>query len=98
MSRATRKGKERGFEGALQRLEGIVRSLEAGDLPLEESLRLFEEGVALTRQCSARLEEAQRRIEILARGENGAAELRPYEGGVADDDAGPDEDEPGQDR
>jgi exodeoxyribonuclease VII small subunit len=97
MSRATRKSKERGFESALQRLEDIVRSLEGGDLPLEESLRLFEEGVALTRQCAARLDEAQRRIEILARGEGGVPELRAFDGGTTREDE-PDEDGSGSDR
>lgn len=97
MSRATRKSKERGFEAALQRLEGIVKSLEGGDLPLEESLRLFEEGVALTRQCAARLDEAQRRIEILERGEGGVPELRAFDDGAERED-GPDEEETGPDR
>ncbi len=59
------------FEQALARLEAIVKDLEDGDLPLEESLRLFEEGVSLTRQCAGRLEEAQRKIEVLTRGAQG---------------------------
>src|SRR5439155_1094411 len=57
---STKKGsRQPGFEEALARLETIVKSLENGDLPLEESLRLFEEGVSLTRLCAAKLEEAQ---------------------------------------
>jgi len=79
MSRPTKRSKEPGFESALQRLEEIVRTLEEGDLPLETSLRLFEEGVGLTRQCSVRLEEAQRRIEVLGRGADGEPALRPLE-------------------
>lgn len=97
MSRATRKAKEQDFEASLKRLEGIVRSLEEGDLPLEESLRLFEEGVALTRQCAARLDEAQRRIEILTRGENGLPELRPFDL-HAEEGAGPGDEGSGEDR
>jgi exodeoxyribonuclease VII small subunit len=97
MSRATRKGKEQGFETALARLEEIVKSLEDGDLALEESLRLFEEGVALTRQCAARLDEAQRRIEILTRGEGGSQELRPFDP-VTEGDEGAAADRPGEDR
>lgn len=58
------------FEGAIAELESIVKKLEEGDLPLEQSLALYERGVQLSRFCHARLEEAERRIEILTdRGE-----------------------------
>ena len=58
------------FEGAIAELESIVKRLEEGDLPLEQSLALYERGVQLSRFCHARLEEAERRIEILTdRGE-----------------------------
>jgi exodeoxyribonuclease VII small subunit len=58
------------FEGAIAELEGIVKKLEEGDLPLEQSLSLYERGVQLSRFCHARLEAAERRIEILTdRGE-----------------------------
>jgi exodeoxyribonuclease VII small subunit len=53
------------FEAALAELDAIVKKLEDGDLPLEQSLQLFERGVQLSRFCHARLEEAERRIEIL---------------------------------
>jgi exodeoxyribonuclease VII small subunit len=53
------------FEAGLAALEKIVRELEHGDLPLEESLKLFEEGVRLSRQCQERLNQAERRIEVL---------------------------------
>jgi exodeoxyribonuclease VII small subunit len=53
------------FETAIAELEGIVKSLEDGDLTLERSLELYERGVQLSRFCHARLEEAERRIEIL---------------------------------
>jgi len=53
------------FEASLERLETIVGRLEAGDLPLEESLELFEKGVELSRRCNATLDSAERRIEIL---------------------------------
>ena len=56
------------FESSLAGLERIVRELERGDLPLEKSLQLFEEGVRLTRECQQRLNEAERRIEVLLRG------------------------------
>ncbi|OGP68166.1 MAG: exodeoxyribonuclease VII small subunit [Deltaproteobacteria bacterium RBG_16_44_11] len=53
------------FEDALQKLEDIVRKMEAGDMPLEESMKSFEEGIRLIRFCSAKLEETQRRVEML---------------------------------
>ena len=53
------------FEAALTELDTIVKKLEEGDIPLEQSLQLFERGVQLSRFCHARLEEAEKRIEIL---------------------------------
>ncbi|HXC58044.1 MAG TPA: exodeoxyribonuclease VII small subunit [Steroidobacteraceae bacterium] len=59
------------FETSLQELETLVAQLERGDLPLAESLALFEQGVALTRSCHARLTEAQQKVSILLQ-QNGA--------------------------
>lgn len=53
------------FESAIAELESIVKTLEEGDLPLEKSLELYERGVLLSRFCHTRLDEAERRIEIL---------------------------------
>ena len=53
------------FEAAIVELESVVKKLEEGDLPLEQSLALYERGVHLSRFCHQRLEEAERRIEIL---------------------------------
>jgi exodeoxyribonuclease VII small subunit len=61
------------FESAIAELETIVKQLEEGDLALEKSLALFERGVQLSRFCHARLEEAERRVEIL----NERGEIRP---------------------
>ena len=62
------------FESAIGELETIVKTLEAGDLSLEQSLQLFERGVQLSRFCHTRLEDAERRIEILSQnGERTAA-------------------------
>ena len=61
------------FEAAIGELEAIVKKLEEGDLPLEKSLELYERGVQLSRFCHSRLEEAERRIEIV----NERGELRP---------------------
>lgn len=53
------------FEASLQRLEDLVQKLEDGDLPLEDSLKVFEEGMALVKACESRLNEAQKKVEIL---------------------------------
>ncbi len=68
--------KEASFEKALEGLEQIVQRLEGGELPLEESLALFEEGVLLTRVCSERLEAAEKKIELLMRNETGGITSR----------------------
>jgi exodeoxyribonuclease VII small subunit len=65
------------FEDSLARLEEIVDLLEAGDLPLEKSLALFEEGVALSRRCNQRLDEAERRLEVLVRHADGREDVEP---------------------
>ena len=57
------------FEESLARLEDIVRKMEAGDMTLEESLKAFEEGIKLARLCSRKLDEAERRVEILLKQE-----------------------------
>lgn len=66
------------FEDCLARLEQIVIALEAGNLPLDESLKVFQEGVTLARQCSRYLDDAERRIEMLAKDETGATTTRPF--------------------
>ena len=60
------------FEDGLHRLEQLVDQLEAGNLGLEESLKVFEEGVGLARLCARYLDEAEKRIELLTRDEAGA--------------------------
>ena len=59
------------FEASLSRLESIVSRLEEGELPLEESLTLFEEGVGLLKRCTHRLDDAERRVERLLAAEDG---------------------------
>jgi exodeoxyribonuclease VII small subunit len=68
--------KQESFEEALKRLEEIVQLMESGDLTLEDSLGLFEEGVRLTRVCSQRLDEAEKKIEVLTRDEQGGVKAR----------------------
>lgn len=59
------------FEQALARLEEIVRALDSGAAPLDESLALFEEGVRLVKLCSEKLDGAEQKVKILVRGEDG---------------------------
>jgi exodeoxyribonuclease VII small subunit len=70
---------EKKFETALARLEEIVAMIEQGDLPLEQSLKLFEEGVKLSRICNTRLEEAERKVEILMKDKAGNLKARPFD-------------------
>jgi exodeoxyribonuclease VII small subunit len=70
---------EKTFESALGELELIVQQLEQGDLDLEESLKLFEKGVKLSRECRDRLAKAERRIEILLKDANGELALKDFE-------------------
>ncbi len=73
------------FETAIERLEELVDRLEGGDLKLEESLGLFEQGVALSRQCTAKLEAAERKVEQLVR--SGSEWLaRPFDEAFEDRD------------
>lgn len=74
------------FEKALAELEQVVNRLEKGNLPLEESLRLFEQGIKAARECRAYLEEAEKRVELLMGSEAGGLELSPYEAEEEDED------------
>lgn len=66
------------FEGCLEKLEGLVKKLEHGELTLDESLKAFEEGVGLARQCSAMLEEAKGKVEELVQKESGELKVVPF--------------------
>ena len=69
------------FEDNLSRLEDIVRKMENGDLSLEDSLKAFEEGIKLSRLCAKKLDEAERRVEVLLKQEGElATEPFPEEG------------------
>ena len=66
------------FEECLQRLEEVVNQLERGDVPLEQALKLFEEGVQLSNSCRKEHEEAEGKVEILLR-QNGKLQAEPFE-------------------
>ena len=66
------------FEEALQKLEAIVTQMEEGDLPLEETLKAFEEGVRLARFCASKLDEAERKVEKLMRDQAGKLQTTSF--------------------
>jgi exodeoxyribonuclease VII small subunit len=72
------------FEGAMERLEGIVDRLESGELPLEEALAAFEEGVSLSRRCAGELDAAEQRIDVLIE-QNGGLATEPFDEPLEDD-------------
>ena len=67
------------FETALKRLEEIVKKLENGELSLDSALALFEEGIKLSRFCHTKLEQAERRVEILLKNNSGQTQAVPFE-------------------
>lgn len=71
--------KELKFEAALERLEEIVKKMEDGEMSLDESLKLFEEGVKLSRLCDQKLQAAERRIEILLKDQQGKVAPFPFD-------------------
>ena len=66
------------FEEAVGRLEQIVRAMEEGKLSLDDSLKAFEEGIALVRFCNGKLDTAEQRVRILLAGENGVLAEKPF--------------------
>lgn len=75
---AKKQQQELTFEAALQRLEAVLDSLEHGDLPLEEAMRAFEEGVRLVRTCHQKLDEVEKRVDLLLKDEAGRFFTRPF--------------------
>ena len=67
------------FESSLHRLEQIVQKLEAGELALDEALKLFEEGIHLSQQCQKQLEEAENKVEILLKKADGKVVARKFD-------------------
>ena len=66
------------FEDALARLETIVTELEKGDLPLNDSLKMFEEGIKLSKTCLKMLDDAERKVEIMVQDKDGKKRLEAY--------------------
>jgi len=68
------------FEDSLKKLESIVDQLERGDLPLEDSIKLFEEGVNLSNACKKELETAEGKVQILLKQRDGSMKAEPFPG------------------
>ena len=71
--------KKKTFEAALERLEKIISEMDRGKLPLEAMLKKYEEGIHLARFCSRKLEEAQKKIELLVKKDDGSFETRDFQ-------------------
>src|SRR2546428_13152342 len=74
------------FEQAIQRLERIVADMESAELPLEDILKKYEEGTRLVRFCSQKLEEAEKKIELLTKKADGSIELKPFKAAEEEDE------------
>ena len=66
------------FEDSLKKLENIVEQLEQGDLPLEESIKLFEQGVGLSAACKHELDAAEGKVQMLVKQRDGSQKLEPF--------------------
>jgi exodeoxyribonuclease VII small subunit len=75
------------FEEAISRLEKIVQELEGSDVPLEEALAMFEEGVRLSKACHQKLSEAEKKVQVLIKNGMGELQEEPFEG-VEEEDGG----------
>jgi exodeoxyribonuclease VII small subunit len=67
------------FDSGLKQLEGIVQRLDAGELSLEESLKVFEEGIDLVGLLTRKLDEAEKKIEMLTQAENGSIAIKDFD-------------------
>ena len=79
------------FEDALKKLEKIVDDLEDGNIPLDESLEKYEEGIKLSKMCAKKLEVAKKKVEILLKSEDGSVELKTFDEKMAEEESKPSE-------
>jgi exodeoxyribonuclease VII small subunit len=84
------------FEQAILRLERIVADMEGAELPLEDVIRKYEEGTRLVRFCSQKLEEAEKKIEVLTKKSDGSVALEPFEPEAGESEDTETEDEGGK--
>ena len=79
MAKKNKESQEIRFEDAILRLENIVQKLEDGKLNLDDSLKYFEEGVKLSRFCAKKLDEAEKKVEILMKDKDGRLKPQPFD-------------------
>ncbi len=72
------KSKDPSFEGSLLELEKIIGALEQGDAPLEDKLKAFEKGISLSRDCLKRLDEVERKVQLLVQDEKGEIQAKDF--------------------
>lgn len=89
--------KQNEFEKAFQQLEAIVKRLESEELPLDEALQLFEQGISLSRFCNQKLGEVEKKIELILADAKGQPRIEPFEGGEGPDDRDDETDDDEQD-
>lgn len=89
--------KQNEFEKAFQQLEAIVKRLESEELPLDEALQLFEQGIGLSRFCNQKLGEVEKKIELILADAKGQPRVEPFEGD-ADEDADDEQDDAAADQ
>ena len=82
------------FEQAIQRLEKIVADMEGAELPLEDVLKKYEEGSRLVRFCNLKLEEAEKKIELLTKKADGSVSLKPFQSESESEDAASEQEVP----
>jgi len=70
---------EKSFEQSLKQLEQIVNDLEEGDLPLEKAIKKFEDGIKLSKYCSDKLDETEKKITLLLKEQNGSIIEKPFD-------------------
>ena len=84
---ARKEQSEKNFETALEDLEQVVEQLESGDLALEDSLAAFEKGVGLAKFCNQKLNDVEKKVELLIKDKEGKLQLKAF-GDLAEDEAG----------
>ena len=83
---AKKEAMQKNFEGALEELEQVVEQIESGDLPLDDSLAGFEKGVGLVKFCNQKLNEVEKKVELLIRDKDRKLQLKPLHD-LSDEDA-----------
>ena len=73
------------FEAALEELEQVVEQLDSGELSLEDALAAFEKGVGLVKYCNEKLNEVEKKVELLVKDKEGKLQLRPFDNGPSED-------------